>query len=446
MQKEITIIGAGLVGSLCSLYMLKRGYKVNVYERRSDLRSEIITAGKSINLALSERGWTALRKAGVEKEVQKIAIPVFKRVMHDINGQLTDQFYGNKGQAIYSVSRAEINVLMMDLAEKKGANLFFNEKCTDVDFNNSVATFTNNKSNKISKIYSDFIIGADGTFSAVRNQMVLKNKHNFEYDEIDCDYKELLIPAGKNKTYLIEKNALHIWPRKSFMLMALANLDGSFTCTLFAPKKGECSFENLSTEDAVLKYFERFFPDFVDLVPNIYEQWCINPTSRLGIVKTFPWHISDKAILIGDAAHATVPFYGQGMNCGFEDCRLFDELLNICDDDLTLAFKKYTELRKPSGDSVQELSLDNFIVMRDKTADPRFLLQKKIEKKFANLYPEKWIPLYSMVSFTNIPYDKALKVGKKQHEIMQVIMRDPNIEKKWENPEIMSKMFSLLNI
>ena len=346
MKKEISIVGAGLVGSLCALYMTKRGYRVNIFERRKDLRSETITAGKSINLALSKRGWTALEKAGIKNEVMKIAIPVYKRIMHDNKGRLTDQPYGNKGQAIYSVSRAKMNVLMMNLAEKNGASLHFNEKCIDVDFEQSIATFENTESRKTQSVGSDFLIGADGAFSVVRKQMVSKYNHDYEYKEIDHDYKELLIPSGNESSYLLDKSSLHIWPRGDFMLMALANLDGSFTCTLFAPKKGSNSFEGLNTRVEVENYFTNIFPDFYQLVPNLYEQWVSNPTSTLGIVRTFPWHVKDRVVLIGDAAHATVPFYGQGMNAGFEDCRVLDELLTQCQDDLQACFSEYSKVRK----------------------------------------------------------------------------------------------------
>ena len=444
MKKEVTIVGAGLVGSLCSLFMTNRGYNVSVFERRNDLRSEIISAGKSINLALSTRGWTALKEAGVESEVKKIAIPVYKRVMHDIKGNLTDQPYGNEGQCIYSVSRVLMNLLMMNLAENNGANLFFNEKCIDVDFNNTQVKFENTLTKKHTNVKSDFIIGADGAFSKVREQMVKKYNHQYNYNEIDHDYKELLIPAGKNGSYLIEKNALHIWPRGEFMLMALANLDGSFTCTLFAPKKGKNSFENLNNKKDVENYFYKLFPDFFELVPNLYEQWKTNPTSNLGIIRTYPWNVDDKGLLIGDSAHATVPFYGQGMNCGFEDCRILDNLLTKNEKDIKKCFEDFSKMRKPNGDGVQDLSMHNFIVMRDKTADPKFLLQKKIEKEFSNLYPKKWTPLYSMVSFSNISYEEAWKIGMKQEKIMKEIMDTENIEKLWKNEEIMQKILNLV--
>ena len=444
MKKDITIVGAGLVGSLCALYMIKRGYKVTIFERRKDLRSEIITAGKSINLALSERGWTALKKVGVDNDVLEIAIPMYKRIMHDEKGNLSEQPYGNEGEAIYSVSRAQLNVLMMEMAEKNGAKLYFNEKCIDANLEESIATFKNTKTDTEQEISADLLIGADGSLSSVREQMVKKHHHEYEYNEIEHDYKELLIPAGDNNTHLLDKNALHIWPRGNFMLIALANLDGSFTCTLFAPKKGGNSFEGLNSKQEVENYFTTIFPDFTTIVPNLYEQWSVNPTSGLGIVKTYPWHVKDTSILIGDAAHATVPFYGQGMNAGFEDCRILDELLDKNEDNFDTCFDEYSKSRKPNGDGVQDLSMQNFIVMRDKTADPKFLLQKEIEKKFSNLYPDKWTPLYSMVSFTNTPYDEAWEIGMKQEKLMQSIMTTPNIEEIWESDEIMQKMCSLV--
>ena len=444
MNKEITIVGAGLVGSLCAIYMTKRGYTVNVFERRNDLRSEIITAGKSINLALSKRGWTALEKVGVENEVKKIAIPMYKRIMHDNKGNLTEQPYGNDGEAIYSVSRVSLDVLLMNLASKSGAKLNFNEKCIDSDLANSEATFENLKNKKHKTIHSDLLIASDGAFSLIRKQMVDKFKHDFSFNEIEHDYKELMIPSGKNGSYLLDKNALHIWPRGEFMVIALANMDGSFTCTLFAPKCGNNSFENLNTKAEVEQYFTDIFPDFISIIPDLYEQWQVNPTSSLGIVRTFPWHISDSTILIGDSAHATVPFYGQGMNAGFEDCRILDELLNKNKGNFAKTLNEYTKERKPNGDGLQDLSMHNFIVMRDKTADPMFLLQKEIEKKFSNLHPNKWIPLYSMVSFTNTPYSEAWKIGERQEKIMQHIMSIKHIKDRWNDNDIMQKIHDLI--
>ena len=444
MKKNITIAGAGLVGSLCALYMRKRGFDVSVYERRDDLRLTEISAGKSINLALSVRGWTALKKVGAAENVEKIAIPMYKRVMHDTEGNLYDQAYGNPGQAIYSVSRANLNLILMEMAEKNGAKIYCNQKCLDVDFSSSDTTFEHTKTGEKTTVNSDLLIGADGAFSAVRSKMTRRNRQQYSQHFIEHGYKELLIPANEDGTHKLEKNALHIWPRGNFMLIALPNLDGSYTCTLFAPYEGEESFEELNNNEDVKKYFKKIFPDFVTLIPDLCEQFFSNPTSSMAIMRTYPWHVDDKSILIGDAAHATVPFYGQGMNAGFEDCRILDELLDKHNNNFKTCFKEYSQVRKPNGDGVQDLSMHNFIVMRDKTADTKFLLQKKIEQKFAQQYPEKWVPLYSMVSFSNIPYSEAWQVGMKQEKMMQSIMNISNINETWDSKEIMEKMLGLI--
>ena len=444
MKKNITIAGAGLVGSLCALYMRKRGFDVSVYERRDDLRLTEITTGKSINLALSVRGWTALKKVGAAENVEKIAIPMYKRVMHDTEGNLYDQAYGNPGQAIYSVSRANLNLILMEMAEKNGAKIHCNQKCLDVDFLSGDTTFEHTKTGEKTTVNSDLLIGADGAFSAVRSKMTRRNRQQYSQHFIEHGYKELLIPANEDGTHKLEKNALHIWPRGNFMLIALPNLDGSYTCTLFAPYEGEESFEELNTNKDVQKYFKKIFPDLVPLIPDLCEQFFSNPTSSMAIMRTYPWHVDDKSILIGDAAHATVPFYGQGMNAGFEDCRILDELLDKHNNNFKTCFKEYTEVRKPNGDGVQDLSMHNFIVMRDKTADIKFLLQKKIEQKFSQQYPEKWVPLYSMVSFSNIPYSEAWQVGMKQEKMMQSIMNISNINETWDSEEIMEKMLGLI--
>ena len=444
MKKDVIIVGAGLAGSLCALYMLRRGYNVSVYEKRADMRTATITAGRSINLALSERGWTALRKVDAAKHVMDISISMPKRVMHDIEGNLTDQFYGNQDQAIYSVPRADLNILLINLAEERGADTFFNHKCVDVSVNTSELVFIHSLTNKELKLNCDLIIGADGAFSAVRANITSKDGFQFSQHDIEHGYKELLIPANTDGTHKIEKNALHIWPRGNFMLIALPNLDGSYTCTLFSPYDGEDSFNELNTTEKVNGFFNKVFKDFTPLIPDLAEQFFKNPTSSLGIVKCYPWHIKQHCVLIGDAAHATVPFYGQGMNASFEDCRVLDELIGESENNLSLALSKYSSIRKPNGDGLQELSLHNFIVMRDKTADPYFLLQKKIEQKFSQLYPEKWVPLYSMVSFSNISYSDAWDIGMKQEDIMSQIMKTPDIHDIWDSNDIMQKMQKMI--
>ena len=444
MSKKITIAGAGLVGSLEAIYMAKRGHKISVYERRSDMRQAELVAGRSINLALSTRGWTALKKVGIDDEVRKMAIPMPKRIMHAQDGTLSEQPYGQDGEAIYSVSRGGLNVLLMNLAEREqNIDFHFNHKLLSTDLKTAQAVFED-KNGKEKIINSDVLIGADGTYSTVRNHMMRQDRFQFSQYYIDHGYKELTIPANPDGSHQIETNALHIWPRGNYMLIALPNMDGSYTCTLFFPYEGTYSFESLKTHQQVVDFFEEVFPDVVPLIPNLAEDYFNNPTASLSIMRCYPWTVSDKVLLIGDSAHATVPFYGQGMNAGFEGCYVLDQLLEEYGDDWKGCFDAYSKYRKPDGDGVQDLSMHNFVVMRDKTADPQFLLQKKIELKFSKKYPEKWLPLYSMVSFSNIRYSEAWKIGQQQEALMQKIMEIPEIETIWDSEEVEQKMLSLI--
>jgi kynurenine 3-monooxygenase len=444
MSKKITIAGAGLVGSLEAIYMAKRGHKVSVYERRSDMRQAELVAGRSINLALSTRGWTALKKVGIDDEVRKMAIPMPKRIMHAQDGTLSEQPYGQDDEAIYSVSRGGLNVLLMNLAEReKNIDFHFNHKLLSTDLKTAQAVFED-KNGKEKIINSDVLIGADGTYSTVRNHMMRQDRFQFSQYYIEHGYKELTIPANSDGSHQIETNALHIWPRGNYMLIALPNMDGSYTCTLFFPYEGTYSFESLKTHQQVIDFFEEVFPDVVPLIPNLAEDYFNNPTASLSIMRCYPWTVSDKVLLIGDSAHATVPFYGQGMNAGFEGCYVLDQLLEEYGDDWKACFDAYSKYRKPDGDGVQDLSMHNFVVMRDKTADPHFLLQKKIELKFSKKYPEKWLPLYSMVSFSNIRYSEAWKIGQQQEALMQKIMEIPDIETIWDSEEVEQKMLALI--
>ncbi|MGB1932297.1 MAG: FAD-dependent oxidoreductase [Flavobacteriales bacterium] len=444
MRKKVTIAGAGLVGSLEAIYLAKRGFQVEVYERRPDMRKVELSAGRSINLALSARGWNALKAVGVDQDVEKMAIPMYKRVMHAVDGSLTDQQYGQDGEAIYSVSRGGLNQLLMNLAgEQENVNMHFNYKCVDVDLKSASATFEHNDGNQ-KNVDADMIIGADGAYSVIRSKMIKQDRFQYSQHYIEHGYKELTIPANSDGTHKLEVNALHIWPRGSYMLIALPNMDGSFTCTLFFPYEGEYSFNSLQTEQQVYDFFKEVFPDTLDLIPNLVEEYFQNPTSSLAIMRCNPWTVDDKVLLIGDAAHATVPFYGQGMNAGFEGCFVLDQLMQKHGEDWQACFDEYSKIRKPDGDGVQDLSMHNFIVMRDKTADPKFLLQKKIELHFSKKYPDKWLPLYSMVSFSTIRYSEAWEIGQQQENLMQKVMDVPNIEDKWESDEVEQLMLSLI--
>jgi kynurenine 3-monooxygenase len=444
MKKEVVIIGAGLVGSLLSIYLAKRGYKVSIYERSGDMRKETVKAGRSINLALSDRGIKALKDVGIADDVLKIAIPMHGRHIHNKDGSPAFQPYGKEGQYINSVSRRELNCKLMYLAEQHGVQIFFNHKLNGIDFKNETATFEHNF--KLQTSNFKLLFGADGAYSSVRLVHMLQHE-KFEYQQhyIDCGYKELSIPAGKNGEFLLEKNALHIWPRKNYMLIALPNLDGSFTGTLFFPFEGEQSFEGLKNERQVENFFAETFPDVVQLIPDIKQQFFNNPTSSLVTVKCFPWIREDKFCLIGDAAHAIVPFFGQGMNAGFEDCSVLNELIEKYDEDWTSILNEFQNLRKPDADAIADLAINNFTEMRAKTADPKFLLQKKIEAKLHEHYPDKWIPAYSQVTFSpHIRYSEAMRNSQRQEAIMEEIMKGENIEENWHSEEIEQMILSKL--
>jgi kynurenine 3-monooxygenase len=444
-KKEAVIIGAGLVGSLWAVYLSKAGYNVTIYERRPDIRKAEISAGKSINLALSVRGWTALDAVGVGDEIREIAIPMYGRMMHDLEGKLTYQQYGKEDQAIFSVSRGKVNAKMMDIAEKHGnATIHYNIECKNVDLKKGIAFLKNSITGEEFQVQSDLIFAADGAFSAVRyNAMQKLDRFQYSQNYIADGYREILLPANPDGSYPMDKNALHIWPRGRFMLIALANEDGSFTCTLFMPHENdEFSFDKLNSKEAVNNFFKTVFPDFFEMMPNIADAWEDHPLSNLAIIRCYPW-TKGKVALMGDAAHATVPFYGQGMNAGFEDCSVLWGLMQKYNEDWTKIFEEYSITRKPDGDALQDLSLDNYYVMRDYVADPDFLLRKKIEAKFSDLYPNKWLPLYSQVTFSNIRYSVAYKQGQVQNEIMDQIMDLPNIEDKWDHPDVMNKMLEL---
>lgn len=438
MKKNITIIGAGLVGSLLSIYLSKRGHKVKIYERRGDMRKEKMSAGRSINLAMSDRGLLALEKVGLADAIKEISIPMHGRYIHNLDGSTAFQPYGKEGQFINSVSRATLNMKLMDLAEEHGVEIHFNEKLDRIDWSKDVIEFESNKSKPLPSFSTDLIFGADGAFSAARMQHQLQHPaFNYSQYYIDCGYKELTIPPTADGEFAMQVNALHIWPRKDYMLIALPNLDKTFTCTLFFPFKGEASFEKLKTAEDVKLFFEKTFPDAVPLMPDYVNEFFVNPTSSLVTVKCFPWVRDDKFALIGDAAHAIVPFFGQGMNAGFEDCRILDELIEKNGDDWATILQEYQILRKPDADAIADLAIGNFTEMRDKTADPKFLLQKKIEARLHEKYPDKWIPAYSQVTFSpHIRYSEALRRGQMQEGIMQEVMAMPGIEERWESEEL----------
>jgi len=445
-MKSITILGAGLVGSLLAIYLARRGYKVEIHERRGDMRKEKIVAGRSINLALSDRGWKGLKGVGLEEEIRKIAIPMQARYVHNQDGSVSKQPYGNEGQAIYSVSRGELNKKLMSLAENESVDIHFNHFCNHVDLQNHTLSFSSGPSDRqpLSSASYDILFGADGNFSALRFAMQFMDRFDYSQHYIQHGYKELTIPAGAGGEWLMEKNFLHIWPRHSFMLIALPNLDGSFTCTLFFPFEGDPSFSSLKTEQDVEAFFHNYFSDAIPLMPSFKEDFFRNPTSSLVYIKCYPWSYENSACLIGDAAHGIVPFFGQGMNAGFEDCSALNELINQEEDNWERIFRAFEQSRKPNTDAICDLALNNFIEMRDLVADLHFLHKKKIEKMISQKYPDKYISPYQMVSFSSIPYLEALQKGKMISDLLEELTQVENLEQKFDSPEVQNQIHQIL--
>ena len=358
-MKTATIVGSGLVGSLWAIYLAREGYAVNIYEKRPDLRASKISAGKSINLATSYRGWKALDAIGIGNEIRKIAIPMYGRTMHHLSGDISYQPYGINEQAIYSVSRGEINCKLMDLAEQTGkATFHFNHECTGADLEKGICQFKNSITGETLETKSDVVFATDGAFSAVRYHAMQKlDRFSYSQNYIEDGYREILLPANYDGSFKMAKNTLHIWPRGRFMLIALPNFDGSFTCTLFMPFDGhQHCFTNLTSPEKVSEFFKTTFPDFYEMMPDVARAWGDHPLSSLAIIRCYPW-VYGKTLLMGDAAHATVPFFGQGMNCGFEDCTLMWQLMKKHQEDWKKIGEEYQVIRKPNGDAVQDLSL-----------------------------------------------------------------------------------------
>ncbi|MCU1299730.1 MAG: monooxygenase, FAD-binding protein [Candidatus Sulfotelmatobacter sp.] len=416
---KITLIGAGLNGPLLAIFLRQRGFPVEIYERRPDMRQVPMSAGRSINLALSTRGIHALQQAGLWDRMRKIIIPMKGRMMHSVDGDLTFQPYGkNETEVINSISRAELNVALMNAAEEQGATIHFNERCTGYDLKAGTIRTRNGITSEEKTRDAGVVIGCDGSASAMRAEMLKLSRFNFSQQYLDYGYKELTIPAGSQGEHQLETNALHIWPRGNHMLIALPNIDGTFACILFLPFEGKDSFSGLTTEENLLGFFESRFPDATRLMPRLAENYFTNPTGAMVTVKCSPWHVEGKTLLLGDAAHAIVPFFGQGLNCGFEDCSYLMDLLDQHDGEWTRVFEEFEKARKVNTDAIADMAIENFTEMRDRVADPRFLFRKKVELALEAKYPELFVPKYAMVTFHRIPYSVALARGVVQDRIL----------------------------
>ncbi|HET9367671.1 MAG TPA: NAD(P)/FAD-dependent oxidoreductase [Candidatus Udaeobacter sp.] len=421
MATKFVLIGSGLAGGLMAAYLGRRGYEVDLYERRADPREGNIVGGRSINLALSTRGIHALEQIGIADQVLKHAIPMRGRMIHEKSGELHFVPYDvDPNKHINSIGRAALNTTVIEAALRyPNVHLQFNHKCTDVDLNSPTAQLLNTSTSQQVSASGDAVIGVDGAFSAVRSAMDRKID-NFQYDEsyLAHGYKELTIPPAADGSWQMEKNALHIWPRKSFMMIALPNPDGSFTCTLFWEFEGRRSFATTKSDDDVRRFFEEEFPDAVPLMPNLLDDFRNNPTGSLVTIRCAPWFYRDKLCLLGDAAHAVVPFYGQGMNAAFEDCVVLDECLAQFPQDRQRAFAEYFQRRKENADALADLALENFIEMRDKTASRAFRAKKKLDHFLEATLPGIYLPLYTMVTFTRIPYAEAARRAGLQDRIV----------------------------
>ena len=414
-SETVAIIGAGLNGPLLALGLVKRGFKVEIYERRPDMRRVSMSAGRSINLAISTRGIHALKEVGLWSEMQKIIIPMKGRMMHSPNSELTFQPYGkDETEVINSISRAELNIALINAAEAQRVEIHFQQRCTGMSFKAGTLHLRDESAVEDRTVECGVVIGCDGSASAIRGEMLKLNRFNFSQQYLDYGYKELTIPAAPGGEHALETNALHIWPRGNCMLIALPNVDGTFACILFLPFEGPDSFEHLATHSDVKPFFQSRFPDAVPLMPDLTDNFFSNPTGAMVTIKCWPWHVGGQVLLLGDAAHAIVPFFGQGINCGFEDCTTLLELLDRHGADWKTVFRKCEETRKVNADAIADLAIENFVEMRDRVADPRFLFRKKVELALEAKYPGVFVPKYAMVTFHRIPYSTALKRGQLQ--------------------------------
>ncbi len=437
-NKKFAIIGGGLVGSLLAIFLKRRGVEAAVFEKRGDIRKDSLSGGRSINLIVTSRGINALSRLGLWEELKQITVPVFGRMMHSLEGALTFQPYGkDKSECNYSVSRSLLNQSLISIAEKEGVRFHFNRDLKNCDFENNTYTFQNELSEEEDHEI-DHIFATDGAGSLCRKQMMGFLKKSFpekfdasdfgeKVDLLESGYKEFFVPANSSNQYVMDKDSLHIWPRGSFMFMTLANLKGSFTGTLYLPKdssSGKPNFEELKNGEDVRGFFQRYFADTLELLPELEEDFFANPVGTLGTVKCYPWNLQDKVLLVGDAAHAIVPFFGQGMNCGFEDCTVLDDLISKKPNDWKSVFQQFTNERVEHANAIADMALENFHEMKDKVGDPSFLLKKQIENRLEQAFPSLYRSRYAMVTYSLIGYAHAYQLGIIQKQLINELSKN----------------------
>ena len=429
--ERIVIVGAGLVGSVMAVCLADRGFAVDVYERSPDIRRSNLDAGKSINITLCERGLKALDAVGAGDALRRIAVPAYGRLIHAEDGELTFQPYGNNREAIYSVSRNELNRVLLGFAESRpGIRFFFEQKCIGIGLATNTVELKNTRTSEVSRQTAGRIIGADGAYSAVRTHLQRGRRFNYSQQFWHQGYKELVVPAQADAGWTSEKNVLHIWPRGDYMLIGFPNTDGSFTCALHLPFEGELSFASLKTEADLLSFFERSFPDVMTSMSNLVEDFFTHPPGLMVTIKCAPWSFEDKALLIGDAAHAIYPSYGQGANAGFEDCVTLAACVDRYGDDWKSIFREYEQRRKPNTDAIADLCIEHFDELRALVGERRFLLRKQIERRINQLFPDKFQDLYSMITFTCLPYTEALRISRQQNLLTERLLNAEGIEEK----------------
>lgn len=427
--EKIVIVGAGLVGSVLAIYLARRGFAVEVYERRCDFRRGDPDASRSsINLSLSTRGLRALDQVGVGDAVRKLTVPTYGRAIHGTDNDLTYQAYGNNGEATYAILRNDLNRVLIDSAIKLGVNFYFDEKCLDIDLASGTLRFEDCRTGALHHVTATRIFGADGLHSTVRLRLQRTRHFNYSQTYLDHGYKELNVPANALAEWAAMKTAVHLWPRGGYMLLGLPNVDGSFVCSLHLPLEGSPSFASIQDGSDLLAFLESSFPDVMGQIPDAVESFFSHSTNYFAEIRCFPWCFEDRVALIGDAAHAIFPFYAQGVNAGFEDCQIFDQCLEEYGLNWHQVFDGFQRRRKPDADAVSDLSRSHFYELRDLVGKPSFQLRKLVERKLNEIYPNEFIPLYSMVSFECIPYSEALRRDRRQRAIVDRVLAIPNVE------------------